>query len=991
MYIVYIIIILHLTIYGLIVYFINGVVVRIHYALTQLLDQDFNRIFMRLFFVCLFLVQAFTSFAAWNNVVDNFDNNTIGYGSHTWQICTYDDKWIYFANNAGLLEYNDNSWNILKSLHIEGSRSVMHSSKTNRIYTGEFSYFGFYSVDNNGNYQYTSLSDSLSEPFKQNIWNIKEADNVVYFQADRSVVKYVNGDLFVIDINNRITSSQIIYGSLFLGLSDGLYMLAGRNIMKQEGFAINGSNIIRSIYDYDDHILISCSDGVYLYDPIRKESRKMDLTINRQLKDDVIFSSAIRGNMLALGTVQGGVYLYDLSDDTYIHINNTNGLQSNTVLSLAFTDEHLWVGQDGGIDRISLDESLRCLNTNNMSVGTGYCAQMKDDLLYLGTNRGLYCLQNPLDASPRLTPIKNAKGQVWNIAKLGDDVFSMQDRGLFLLNQGEATPIAKMSNVRAIAALPNTDNKKAIVNANGKLLVIEKSGGVWCKSHSIDEYNGDFASMFFVNDDELWFSTIEDVGRIRLDKDYTNVVSRVYYPLENKKAARISSLNIINGDICAISDNAIYSFSHNRRMFVRTTNSNIKLSDNRVITNMLSYGDSIVLVGQEFVSVGTRGGKYQTIYLGDKVKISPYAKVIAIDSLLLLPQNRGFSILDINKSLGKIDKFKVSVNRLYSTEPKDTVLYSRNSFSDRPAIELPYKLNSLRFECGNTENNNSNSGVLYRYRLGNKEPWSEPTTRMTKEYGNIRSGNHTFYVQAIFFDGTEAIDELQIRILPPWYFSNWAFLLYMILLIFLILFFVRLIHKYAERQQKIIIAHKDKELEDQQEEFGRQISLQADIISQLEKEKIELDLKHKSQELANVMINSENQNATFIKVKDGLTKIRRMVKTEKPEKVIEMIDQINSQLDTKTTSEQIKKKIESEFDFAQNKVLSKLEKNHPDLSYNERLMCAYIKMGLSSKEIAPMLNISTRGVETLRYRIRKKFNLERGESLTCHLNNLLGV
>ncbi len=946
---------------------------------------------MRFLFSFLFFIHTISSFASWNNIVDNFDNNSIGYGSHTWQICTYDDEWIYFANNAGLLEYNDNSWNVLVPSHIEGLRSVMHSNKSNRIYTGEFSYFGYYSADKNGNYQYTSLSDSLPEVFKQNIWNIKEADNVVYFQADRSVVKFVNDEPFVIDVNKRITSSQIIDGSLFLGLNDGLYMLAGHNVIKQEGFEIDGSNIIRSIYEYEDRILISCSNGVYQYDPSTKESKKLGLRINKELKNDVIFSSALRGDLLALGTVQGGVYLYDLIDNTYLHVDNTNGLQSNTVLSLAFTSDYLWVGQDGGIDRISLDESLRSLDTNSISIGTGYCAQVKDNILYLGTNRGLYYLKNPLEPSPMLTPIDNAKGQVWNITKIGDNAFSMQDRGLFFLEGVKALPISRMSNVRAMVGLPNTDDKKAIVNANGRLLVIEKAGGLWRESHAIEGYNGDFVTMFFVNGDELWFNTMEDIGRIKLDKDYKSVISRVYYSLEGKEAPRINSLKLIGEDICAISENEIYVFSQNRGIFVKATNDNIKLNDNRIITDILSYGDSIVLTGKEFVSVGVRGGAFQTIYLGDKVKISPSAKVIAIDSLLLLPHDRGFSILDIKKSLGKIERFKVSVNRLYNTDPKDTVLYSRNFYSKRPSIVLPYKLNSLRFECGNTENNNSNSGVLYRYKLGNKDAWSEPTTRITKEYGNVRAGNHTFYVQAIFFDGTEATDELQICILPPWYFSNWAFLLYMILLILLILLFVKLIQRYAVKKQNIIIAHKDKELEDQQQEFGRQISLQADIISQLEKDKIELDLKHKSQELANMMINSENQNATFLKVKDGLTKIRLMLKTGKAEQVIEMIDQMNSQLDIVATSEHVKKKIESEFDIAQNNVLSKLERIHPDLSYNERLMCAYIKMGLSSKEIAPMLNISTRGVETLRYRIRKKFNLERGDSITSHLNSLLGV
>lgn len=61
--------------------------------------------------------------------------------------------------------------------------------------------------------------------------------------------------------------------------------------------------------------------------------------------------------------------------------------------------------------------------------------------------------------------------------------------------------------------------------------------------------------------------------------------------------------------------------------------------------------------------------------------------------------------------------------------------------------------------------------------------------------------------------------------------------------------------------------------------------------------------------------------------------------------------------------------------------MKKLRSRYPDLSNNEVLLCAYIKMNFSTKEIAPLMNISVRGMETMRYRIRKKFNLERDESL----------
>jgi len=71
-----------------------------------------------------------------------------------------------------------------------------------------------------------------------------------------------------------------------------------------------------------------------------------------------------------------------------------------------------------------------------------------------------------------------------------------------------------------------------------------------------------------------------------------------------------------------------------------------------------------------------------------------------------------------------------------------------------------------------------------------------------------------------------------------------------------------------------------------------------------------------------------------------------------------------------------------------NNFMKKLREKHPDLSNSERLMCAYLKMNLSTKEIAPLLNISVRGVETTRYRLRKKLGLDRDDGLIDYLMSI---
>ena len=73
------------------------------------------------------------------------------------------------------------------------------------------------------------------------------------------------------------------------------------------------------------------------------------------------------------------------------------------------------------------------------------------------------------------------------------------------------------------------------------------------------------------------------------------------------------------------------------------------------------------------------------------------------------------------------------------------------------------------------------------------------------------------------------------------------------------------------------------------------------------------------------------------------------------------------------------------FDSVHKGFFERLLKNFPKLTPNELKLCAYLRMNLSTKEIAQMLNISTESVTTKRYRLRKKLGLEKDENLVGYI------
>ena len=172
-------------------------------------------------------------------------------------------------------------------------------------------------------------------------------------------------------------------------------------------------------------------------------------------------------------------------------------------------------------------------------------------------------------------------------------------------------------------------------------------------------------------------------------------------------------------------------------------------------------------------------------------------------------------------------------------------------------------------------------------------------------------------------------------------------------------------------------------------EYEEEKARQEKQIMQLEKEKLEYDLQHKSQEMANLMINFVRKNEMLTEIKSEILKVSALLKGEGAREGKQQLILINNKIDGNIQSDEVLKRIEDQFDLIHNNFMKRLHAKHPELSHNERMMCAYLKMNLSTKEIAPLLNISVRGVETIRYRLRKKFALEREDSLTDYLSNKL--
>jgi len=145
----------------------------------------------------------------------------------------------------------------------------------------------------------------------------------------------------------------------------------------------------------------------------------------------------------------------------------------------------------------------------------------------------------------------------------------------------------------------------------------------------------------------------------------------------------------------------------------------------------------------------------------------------------------------------------------------------------------------------------------------------------------------------------------------------------------------------------------------------------------LENESLKKTLLEKNRSITSQSIKLDSYHSVMKDIERSLKGINLGADNIEVKKLINKIKRLNS-----SNNSNGKNVFEEHFDILNDDFIKKLKSKHPLLSYDELKMSALLKMNLSSKEIATELNLSVRGVETKRYRIRKKIGLERNLSLT---------
>lgn len=910
--------------------------------------------------------------------------------NQNWSIALDDRGVVYFANNFGILQFNGTRWSVIASARNFSYIRNLAIDNKGRIYAGAYNDFGYVEANPRGMIQYKSLFSKIPPQNQKfnDVWQIWPTDQGVYFHSSFCTFKYTNDTILPITYNIESTKSFCIKNRIFLLFSDGLKEIVNDNIVPiPSGEMFKEAKVAFMLPFGDNKILIGTeSKGLFIYD--FKNLTPLPTEADQFIKKGKLYCGITTSdNQIALGTLHYGIIFVDLNGKMLMHLSTDDGLQNNTILSMKLDFQgNLWVTMDQGIDYIELASPFTRIQTKDIESNI-YSINLYNNKLYVATHHGLFwhdwqSLKSPQGTYKNFNHVPDISEISWSLTNIDGRLFLGHDNGTYVFNFDTPELLSTTKGGWLYKKMSTFSDMVIGGNYTG-IELFKKYGNNWQLFKSFNLQNESCRNLEEDNEGNIWITSgYGGYYRTRYLQDKQALAPIEFYD-QRKGLPQSVYFGVfkINNEVVFATQRGLYRFNKNsNKMEIHPKYYNYfkdihirKLSEDKNGNIWFIAGDYTGLLAPQ------HDGSYQ-------VNISPFQKI----SSEQLPGFENFSFIDNDYVMfgtkhgiivynnfikqNTFVKYYSIIDQLFTTNGGDSIIYQEvigkgasqiDSKASSSNIKLPYSQNSIRVRFSSVFYESAED-IKYKYILeGFDEDWSDWTSKNEKEYTNLPENNYIFRVKSknIFdFESTEAVVKFQV--LAPWYRSKWAYATYLVLVIATFWIVLKIKNKQFEKEKRIL-------------ERENQKALRLKIAEHL-KEKLQEELKNKSKELAAATMNVAQKNEVFIKVRDSLNEMLENT----PDKERRRLNSLIKLLDDEINDESYWEQFELHFNALNDDFLNRLKKQYTELTHKDLKMCAFIRMNLSNKEIASLLNITTRGVEASRLRLRKKIDLDKDTLLT---------
>ena len=963
-----------------------------------------------LFFIQFFLNPAYSQI---KNIgcpyIRNYPKREYKAGTQNWGIAQDQNGFMYFANNEGLLVFDGVVWHLYKMPNASLTRSV-YIHENGEIFVGAYNEFGKMEYGANGKLAFKSLKKYIPAEFQNfdDIWNIHSFNGKIVFQS------YFNAFIFDNDTSITVLKAPVRFQNSFKvrerlyfnDIETGLHELLSDKLVELPGCQLLKGEEICSVLPFpegDGVLICTLNKGIFDYDG--KQLHEWKVPVNEYLKRTKLFSATlIQNHNCAFGTIQDGVIISNLQGDIVQIVDRKKGLQNNTVLRI-FTDRSgdIWLGLDNGIDYVNINSPITFIKQSE-EIGAGYTSFIFKGKLYLGTNQGLYVKNWKIgDQNGTARMIPGTSGQVWYLGVHEGVLICGHNMGTFVIEGESAHQISNIPGGWKYQTLKRFPNF-LIGGTYSGLIFFKKENGRWKFVDRMKGFKESFRIFEEDNDGNLWMSHgFKGIYKINLGSTLDRVKSFRYYTVKNGLPTNYN-LNVykIKGQIIFATNAGIYRYNAQDDHFEKSTSFNQLLSPISDFTYLkedesgniwyIAWLNSIHKAGvfrmQEdgtFKHVSAPFILLNGKFISGFESIYPYSR-----EHLFIGTEDGFVHYSSTAHFSYNPEFSAFITQAVALN-LDSTFYYGNSYHAVNGQPIPkyifrYAKNAFKFYFASPIYDNSGS-VEYSFKLaGLNNDWSGWSSSPSVEFVLLPEGDYGLIVKARNSLGVESrSDEVLFTVNPPWYKSVFAYFFYILILLVLVIFSIWLFIRRLEISRRKERLKHLREYRQKENDYIQQAALAEKKIIKLKNEKLKNEMIHRDKELANQTMDLIHKNKFLAKIKEDLERIKSASSDDTLKgKISSMIVRISKDVDHDKQWEVF----ETAFDEVHEDFLVRLKRRYPKLTPKELRLCAYLRMNISTKEIAPLMNISIRGVEICRYRVRKKLNIDRDTNLTSMIIDL---
>ena len=700
---------------------------------------------------------------------------------------------------------------------------------------------------------------------------------------------------------------------------------------------------------------------------------KFPTEIDGWLKSNRVNRAEItKDSLLVIGSILDGIYAIDMRGKPRWHYNIETGLLNNSVLRLLCDrDNNIWAALDNGIALIHTGSPYTIMipERGEPTLGMIYELGIAGNSMYIATNQGLYDYSMP-NGNIRL--VDNTGGQNWHVSGFDRQIFVGNNRHtLFNVDGGAFQPIAGTASSSTCMKECTINGQKILLEATyTKFRIYRKIDGLWRLSGSVDGFMAPLKQIEVDHSGTIWAANMNrGVYRIELSTDLSKVDKVEYMKNYGNSTASLNYVMKIRGRIVLSDGVQLYTYDDMQQQIIPYSDLNNGLESTTDIHSATTVDNNTFWLSGKYGYALMRyeNNRFVTLHY---VPVSFFSlqnnesndKVYCHGNSTYFNMNNGIARLEQAKARQYYSVPKLSITAAFTTKESGNIQLPIDPEAN------PNVGNGLSLQFGFP--NYGSQAYTFVFELEGSEKIATTSKTPDVSFYDLSFGSYKITASAINPNG-KAVSrcEYAFTVPKPIYLSTTAIIAY-------VLIAGASVYSISKWRTDKALKKKNKEYEIEKNKQDIKMLEQEKLITLQKQQLLEAELSAKSKEVASLSLDVVAKNQAI----EGL---RKSMYTQKLKGGISQkdMDLMLKQIESGAGNPEFWNIYQKNFDLIHENFFRNLRKNYPTLTPGDLKFCALLRLNLSTKDIAKFTNLTIRGVEAARYRIRKKLNLPEKASL----------